>query len=131
MAEFKYDAITKDYKLIEINPKLCGSLDLTIEAGINVPRILIQSALNTEIDCTSTYQYVKYRWVFPDEFKVLISKPSIKALRDFVTREPNTLTNICFSDPLPTMFQIARSFVEGLGIMLDSNIRYPHGRRDS
>jgi len=130
MAEFKYDAITKDYKLIEVNPKLWGSLDLTIEAGINVPRILIQSALNTEIDCTSTYQYVKYRWVFPDEFKVLISKPSIKTLRDFMTREPNTLTNICFSDPLPTMLQIVRSFFEGSVIILKSNARYPHGRRE-
>ena len=131
MAEFKYDTIKGDYKLIEINPKLWGSLDLTIEAGINVPKILIQSALRKEIDCTPTYQYVKYRWVFPDEFKVLVSAPSVKALKDFVTREPNTLTNICFTDPLPTMLQIARAFLEGLGVLLDGNIRYPHGRRDS
>ncbi len=131
MAEFKYDVVKKDYRLIEINPKLWGSLDLTIEAGINVPNVLIQSALRNEIDCTSAYQYVKYRWVFPDEFKVLVSAPSIKALRDFMTREPDTLTNICFTDPLPTMLQIARSFVEGLGVVLNRRSRYPHGRRDS
>lgn len=130
MAEFKYDTIKGEYKLIEINPKLWGSLDLTIEAGINVPKILIQSALRKEIDCTPTYRYVKYRWVFPDEFKVLVSKPSIKALRDFMTREPGTLTNICFTDPLPTMFQIARSFAEGLAIVLNRGARYPHGRRE-
>ena len=130
MAEFKYDTIKGEYKLIEINPKLWGSLDLTIEAGINVPKILIQSALRKEIDCTPTYRYVKYRWVFPDEFKVLVSKPSIKALRDFMTREPDTLTNICFTDPLPTMLQIARSFAEGLAIVLNRGARYPHGRRE-
>lgn len=130
MAEFKYDTIKGEYKLIEINPKLWGSLDLTIEAGINVPKILIQSALRKEIDCTPTYRYVKYRWVFPDEFKVLVSKPSIKALRDFMIREPDTLTNICFTDPLPTMLQIARSFAEGLAIVLNRGARYPHGRRE-
>lgn len=131
MVEFKYDTIKGDYKLIEINPKLWGSLDLTIEAGINVPKMLIQSALKNEIDCTFVYQYVKYRWVFPDEFKVLVSALSVKALRDFMTREPDTLTNICFTDPLPTMLQIARSFVEGLNIVLNRSSRYPHGRRGS
>ena len=130
MAEFKYDTIKGEYKLIEINPKLWGSLDLTIEAGINVPKILIQSALRKEIDCTPTYRYVKYRWVFPDEFKVLVSKPSVKAFRDFMIREPDTLTNICFTDPLPTMLQIARSFAEGLAIVLNRGARYPHGRRE-
>lgn len=131
MAEFKYDVIKKDYKLIEVNPKLWGSLDLTIEAGINVPRILIQSALNEEIGCVPTYRYVKYRWIFPDEFKVLVSKPSIKAVRDFMTRETDTLTNISFTDPLPTMLQIVRSFFGGLAVILNKNTRYPHGRRDS
>jgi len=131
MAEFKYDARMNDYKLIEVNPKLWGSLDLTIEAGINVPQILIQSALNREIEYKPTYSYIKYRWIFPDESKVLVSKPSIKAIRDFMTLEPNTLTNIYFTDPLPTMLQVARSLVEGLIIILNSNARYPHGRHDS
>ena len=130
MAEFKYDAVMNEYKLIEVNPKLWGSLDLTIEAGINVPKILIQSALNKEINCTPTYKYIKYRWIFPDEIRVLVSKPSIKAVKDFLTREPNTLTNVCFTDPLPTMLQVARSLVEGFTIILNKNARFPHGRRE-
>lgn len=131
MAEFKYDAIEKEYKLIEINPKLWGSLDLTIEAGINIPQILIQIALNKEINSTSSYRYIKYRWVFPDEFKVLVSKPSIRAIREFMTRKPETMTNICITDPLPTIIQIARSFIEGFAILLNENAKYPHGRKDN
>lgn len=130
MAEFKYDIIKKDYKLIEINPKLWGSLDLTIEAGINIPQILIQAALNKDMDCSSTYRYIKYRWVFPEDFKVLVSKPSMKAIKDFLAREPDTSTNICLTDPLPTIFQIARSFVDGLAIILNNKARYPHGRHE-
>lgn len=127
MVEFKYDLIGKDYKLIEINPKLWGSLDLTIEAGINIPDILIQSALNTDIDPILKYKYIKYRWIFPDEFKVLISNLSFKNIKDFIKKEPDTVTNFYLSDPLPTMFQIARSLIEGLSIILDRNKRYPHG----
>ena len=40
MAEFKYDTANGDYKLMELNAKLWGSLDLTIAAGIDVPKIL-------------------------------------------------------------------------------------------
>lgn len=131
MAEFKYDCITKNYKLIEVNPKLWGSLDLTIEAGLNIPQIIIQSALNKRIDIPVSYQYIKYRWVFPDEFKVLVSKPNVQAFRDFINQKPGILTNVYFNDPFPTLFQIVRSFVEGIWIIVDNKHRYLHGRLKS
>ena len=83
MAEFKYDIVKQDYKLIEINPKLWGSLDLTIEAGINVPKMLIDIALDKKISEKSEYKNIRYRWVFPDEFKVLLSVFSLKNVKEF------------------------------------------------
>lgn len=126
MVEFKYDLFGKDYKLIEINPKLWGSLDLTIEAGINVPDILIKSALNRKTDCSSSYKYLKYRWIFPDEIKVILSNPSMKDIKEFFIRDSNTVLNVYFCDPFPTLFQMIHSLIEGIGVIVSKNNRNPH-----
>jgi predicted ATP-grasp superfamily ATP-dependent carboligase len=128
MAEFKYDVEGDDYKLIEINPKLWGSLDLTIAAGVNVPEILVNLALGKEIENVNKYSYVKYKWMFPDEFRVLISDCSLKNLKNFFRIDKNTKTNFCLNDPLPTIIQIARSFIECPAIMFSRTKKYPHGK---
>ena len=128
MVEFKYDNIGNDYKLIEINPKLWGSLDLTIEAGVNIPEILINLALYNIEQSSSEYKFIKYKWMFPDEFKVLISKFSSKSLKDFLALDINTKTNFCMNDPLPTIVQIGRAFAEVPFILLSKTKKYPHGR---
>jgi len=128
MVEFKYDYINDDYKLIEINPKLWGSLDLTIEAGVNIPEILINLALGNIEQSSSEYKFIKYKWMFPDEFKVLISKFSFKSLKHFLTIDKNTKTNFCLNDPLPTIVQIGRAFAEAPYILLSKTKKFPHGR---
>ncbi len=45
--EFKYDQRDKKYKLIEINPKLWGTLDLSIQSGVSFP-VLIRDLLMGE-----------------------------------------------------------------------------------
>ena len=45
--EFKYDERDKKYKLIEINPKLWGTLDLSIQSGVSFP-VLIRDLLMGE-----------------------------------------------------------------------------------
>jgi len=125
MAEFKYSPEENEYYLIELNPKLWGSLDLTIKAGINVPEILTKLALGEKVKPVKTYKKVKFRWIFPDEFKVLMS--GSETLKEFFRREPHTYTNLDFSDPFPTLFQIVRGVVEGFWIALDKKKRFPHG----
>lgn len=128
MVEFKYDSKIDDYKLIEINPKLWGSLDLTIESGVNVPKLLIDIACNSNGSISSMYHYVKYKWMFPDEMKVLISSFSIKNIVEFITIGKNTKTNFYLSDPLPSFMQILLGLIDCTGILLDRNKRYPHGK---
>ena len=127
MAEFKYDVENDEYKLIEINPKLWGSLDLTIAAGVNVPEILVKLALDIEIENVNKYSYVKYKWMFPDEFRVLISDFSLKNLKNFFRIDKNTKTNVYFDDPLPTIIQMARAFIECPTILVSRTKKYPHG----
>ncbi len=45
--EFKYDQRDKKYKLVEINPKLWGTLDLSIQSGVSFP-VLIRDLLMGE-----------------------------------------------------------------------------------
>jgi predicted ATP-grasp superfamily ATP-dependent carboligase len=45
--EFKYDQRDKKYKLVEINPKLWGTLDLSIQSGVSFP-VLIRNLLMGE-----------------------------------------------------------------------------------
>jgi len=125
MAEFKYSQEIDEYYLIELNPKLWGSLDLTIKSGVNVPEILIKLALGEEVKPIKTYKKVKFRWVFPDEFKVLLSGG--ETIQEFFKHEPHTFTNLDFSDPLPTLFQIVQGVAEGFWIVVDKKKRFPHG----
>lgn len=128
MAEFKYDIKNDEYKLIEINPKLWGSLDLTIEAGVNVPEILVNLALNKKIDIINKYKSIRYRWVFPDEIKALVSEFSIIGLKDFIRKYENTKSNLNLDDPLPTIIQIGHTLVIIPLIIFSRAKRNPHGK---
>ena len=39
--EFKYDPRDRRFKFIELNPKLWGTLDLSIQAGMNFPQLIL------------------------------------------------------------------------------------------
>lgn len=128
MVEFKYDIKTDDYKLIEINPKLWGSLDLTVEAGVNVPEILIDIALGRHINNFYGYKYLKYRWIFPDECKVLASKISLKNSLIFFSTDKNTKINFYWDDPLPMLIQIPQTVINIFETLFSFRKKYPHGK---
>jgi len=128
MAEFKYDIENDDYKLIEVNPKLWGSLDLTIAAGVDVPRILVDIALGKKPDAPKSYQYVKYKWLFPDAFWALVSDFSMVNMKEFFSSNDSIRTNFYPDDVLPFMIQFTRALAESPTIILDRKRKYPHGR---
>ena len=49
MAEFIYDERDGEYKLIEINPKFWGSLDLPVAAGVDFPWLATRLALGHDL----------------------------------------------------------------------------------
>jgi predicted ATP-grasp superfamily ATP-dependent carboligase len=76
MVEFKKDIRDGEYKLMEINPKFWGSLDLSIACGVNFPKLLVEMALNGDIEPVFNYsKNIFYRWPFPDDLLHLSANP--------------------------------------------------------
>lgn len=133
MFEFKHDRRTGDYKLMEANPKLWGSLDLTLSAGVDVPRLIFGIADGSVVDPIASryeeahYRDVRFRWPFPDQFKVLCARPGWRSVRELLFCKG--LTNIDLNDPLPNLLMTMNGVLAGAKILVNEKERYPHGRR--
>jgi predicted ATP-grasp superfamily ATP-dependent carboligase len=133
MVEFKHDRRSGDYSLMEINPKLWGSLDLTLAAGVDVPGLIIGLADGTVQRPIASryedahYRDVRFRWPFPDQFEVLCSRPSWEGARELLFDRGKS--NLALNDPIPDLFMIGTGIVEGLRVLVNERKRYPHGRR--
>ena len=132
MVEFKLDPNDGLFKLIEVNPKLWGSLGITIAAGIDVPRIII-GILKGEIEKPlssrfedARYREMSFRWTFPDEFERLMSNLGIRELRAFIDSRPDD-SNMDLTDPFPTIFDIGYGLISGARAFVDAEKRFPHG----
>lgn len=67
MVEFKVDQ--KDYqpKLMEINPRFWGSLQLAIVSGVNFPYLLYKMTMEGDVESVREYEVgVKNRWLLGD-----------------------------------------------------------------
>ena len=65
MAEFRRDGATS--RLMEFNVRLWGSVQLAIDAGIDFPRLLVESSLGSEVAAVARYDTgVRSRWLLGD-----------------------------------------------------------------
>ncbi len=129
MAEFKKDAVTGDYVLMEINPKFWGSLGLAIASGVDFPCLACQMALDGDIDPVCTYRTgVKYRWLLPaDLFHVMTSPRSVpQFIRDFGDRKIQY--DIDLRDPVPVFLQAGMTVAEFVLRVTQHRFWRPHGR---
>ncbi len=128
MVEFKKDNRDGKFKLMEINPKFWGSLDLAIAAGVDFPKLLVEIAMGKEINPALDYsQGIKFRWPFPDDILHLFANP--KSIKDifFETFDKKTKSNIWINDPFPVFIQIQNTFFTILPKLLNRRLRYPQG----
>jgi predicted ATP-grasp superfamily ATP-dependent carboligase len=73
MVEFKQDSRDGSLRLMEINARFWGSLQLAIDAGVDFPGLLADLALGREVAPVSTYAHgVRSRWLWGD-FDVLLA----------------------------------------------------------
>ncbi len=129
MVEFKKDNRDGIFKLMEINPKFWGSLDLSIASGVNFPLLLVNMALNGDIEPVFRYNTgVTFRWPFPEDMVHLCARPSsgMDMLRECFDRRSRT--NLSLDDPLPNMVQIPRTCSRLARLVGSGGLRYPHGR---
>lgn len=129
MIEFKKDDIDNDFKLMEINAKFWGSLDLAIASGVDFPYLLYCMA--TEGDVKPTFSYrtgVKFMWPFPEDLMRTLASPwdfsaFIRDLFDVKVRK-----NIKLNDLTPSIIQwLVSTPLLWNGLRNYEHFRYPHG----
>lgn len=129
MVEFKKDLRDGEYKLMEINPKFWGSLDLAIASGVDFPYLAIKMAVDGDVETVLKYEKgVRFRWLFPDDLLHLLSNPrSVKAvLGDLFNKK--TRSNIWKSDIRPNLFQIPLTGFTVFSHLKNGSFKYPHGK---
>ncbi|AQL42182.1 hypothetical protein BV210_05410 [Halorientalis sp. IM1011] len=106
MAEYRIDAETGEPHLIEINPRLWGSLRLTIAAGVNVPVMLYRMASGESPEPALDYERgVRAHWVFGDAYQVLARENRLAAAATFCRTLARRYRRDILSvdDPLPAV----------------------------
>lgn len=126
MVEFRVDPRDSKPRLLEINPRLWGSLNLAVTSGVDFPYLLHQLA--TRGDCDEAFGYrkgVRCRWLLPGDIMHLITNPSrLSALRKFF--EPADADDILsLRDPMPMLGRLT-SF---LPLIYDADMRRLLSRR--
>jgi len=110
MLEFRVDARTGETKLIELNPRLWGSLALSTFAGVDFPYMLYQLAVGEEPEPSLDYDVgVRARCLFTDALQVREREDRLRAVREFTTPsfEPCRYDILSLRDPLPALGQVA------------------------
>lgn len=118
MVEFK-KAINGDYKIMEINPRFWGSLDLSIAAGVNFPYYLTLIARGENLDISEKYDRgTRFQWIFTREVPHIMKRPSSfkSFLRDLF--DPGVKSDVQISDMLPNLIEARRLISKIFGVKL-------------
>jgi predicted ATP-grasp superfamily ATP-dependent carboligase len=119
--EFKLDERDGKYKFIELNPKLWGTLDLSIKAGMNFPGMIRDICLNGEMKSKVQYKEgVRYIFRYSQEYLARKQLHSDGIVPDYFedARYPSSVVYNDFDpeDPVPDV-------VRALKIMIKSTIK--------
>ncbi len=114
MVEFKVDPRDGIPKLMEINPRFWGSLQLAIVSGVDFPCLLLKMARRESFEPVLRYRVGKrFRWFLLGDILHFLNNPNRFHLRPSFFRffDPNTTYDI-FSrdDPLPLLGSVATFF---------------------
>ena len=127
MVEFKLDQADNEFKLMEINPRFWGSLNLPVACGVDFPYLFCLLAMKKDFEPIFKYKEgIKFRWLFPGDFMHLLAKYGLSKdfYKDFF--DPMIKYDISLSDIKPNiveLFLIAGYFIQNRG-----KIRYPQGK---
>lgn len=103
MVEFKRDERDGALRLLEINGRFWGSLQLAVDAGVDFPALLAQMAAGDEIEPVTTYTVGRrLRWFLGDLdslLAVLLRRRSSLGLPDGFPGRFQALWNFCQSGP--------------------------------
>lgn len=110
MVEFRRDERDGDFKLMEINPRFWGSLDLAVAAGVNFPYYLCQMIQGQNLEYSESYdRNLRFRWAMLD-LRHVCRRPTscLAVLRD--TLDPKVRSDFWLSDLSPHLYETADFF---------------------
>jgi predicted ATP-grasp superfamily ATP-dependent carboligase len=110
MVEFKMDPRDGIPKLMEINPRFWGSLELAVQSGVDFPWLLYRLYLDGAVKKVRTYKVgYRCRWLLPGDMLHFLANPKRFRLKPSFFRfiDRNTGYDI-FSkdDPLPVFSRV-------------------------
>lgn len=117
MVEFRVDERTGRPKLLEINPRLWGSLALTVHAGVDVPVLLYQLLVDGECETRTDYDVgARAQWLFGDVLHLLAREDRGVATREVLESAASgpRYDVLSASDPLPAVAYGLRGVVDRL-----------------
>jgi len=108
MVEFRVDARDGRPKLMEINPRFWGSLQLAIISGMDFPYLLYKMAVDGDIEPVWDYRVgVRCRWLIPGDILHFIYNPKrLRLTPGFFTRTDGD-DIISAADPMPLVGRLS------------------------
>ncbi len=107
MVEFKEDPRDGQFKIMEINPRFWGSLQLSILSGVDFPYLLYRMEMDGDIEPLTEYRRgVRCRWLLPGDILHFICNPKRFQLKpSFFDFSKNNRQDdfISWRDPGPTL----------------------------
>ena len=104
MVEFRIDPRDNTPKLMEINPRFWGSLQLSILAGVDFPYLLYKMLTEGDVEPVLDYKVgVRCRWLLPGDILWFLSAPNkLKNLPEFLKFRTN-YDILSWDDPGPAL----------------------------
>ncbi|HTZ56277.1 MAG TPA: ATP-grasp domain-containing protein [Candidatus Acidoferrum sp.] len=102
MVEFKRSDRDGEFYLIEVNPKLWGSLDLAIQSGCNFPVWIVRSLADPDAPITNGYREgLTYQWIIPSGVQSFVRYPELRMQLLQNVLSLRVRTDLRITDPMP------------------------------
>ena len=105
LVEFKIDTRDGKPKLMEVNGRYWGGLDLSVRAGVDFPTLTASMLTQGDIEPVFDYRVgLQYRWPIPYGLLYTVKAPKgWRSLWDFFGIRSNTVSDLWLTDPMPTL----------------------------
>jgi predicted ATP-grasp superfamily ATP-dependent carboligase len=104
--EYEDESVNGGLKLLEVNPKFWGSLDLAIASGLDFPYLTYCMARGDPLPDHRGVEDIVFRWIHPDLDFSLDTGRMMRYIAEFV--DPSIKSDLDLEDPGPLAYTIRR-----------------------
>ncbi len=103
LVEFKVDPKTGAGKLMEVNTRFWGGLDVSKQAGVDFAYLTTRLAVDGDVEPVWDYKVgMRYRFIFSSELKsILEGERRFDGILDYLTLRRGTKYDLSLCDPMP------------------------------